>query len=350
MRPRFLFVVKFRENYDGSCGYDGTPSCNGGLYNSALFVVQMLRASGVDAKLAQVCDNNDIDREVSQYRPTHVIIEALWVVPGKFKELIPLHSHVKWIIRCHSEIPFIAYEGVAIDWIIQYLAYPNVYVASNSSYGVRDFRAIAANANWIWWPKHVEDKVPYLPNYYPVFVPATKKLKSPFLNIGCFGAIRPLKNQLIQALAAVEFAHQEKKLLRLHVNARTEQGGQNVLENIRALVLSAGQELVEHTWETREQFLKSVSQTDIGMQVSFSETFDITAADTVSLGVPLVTSNEVTWSSSLCQAAPTNTASIVAKLHAVTGFLGGFIKSQNLSRLRDYCEESRDTWLDYAKL
>jgi hypothetical protein len=334
--PRILFIVKFRENYDGSCGYDGTPSSFGGLYHSALFVVQMLRAAGVDAKLVQVCDNNDIDREVAGFKPNVVIIEALWVVPFKFTVLTKLHPSVKWVVRCHSEIPFLSYEGIAIEWIKAYAQFPTVFVASNSLYGVRDFDSIIGSG-----------KTLYLPNFYPQMA-IREKTEGRTLDIGCFGAIRPLKNQLIQALAAMEFATQDAHGLRFHINTRTEQGGDAVLKNLKALFQGTSFQLIQHHWETRQQFLDTLAQTDVGMQVSFSETFDITAADTVALGIPLVTSHEVTWAASGCKAEETNTASIVAKLRAVTGGLGGFLTRLNLYRLRSFCNESRSVWLAFC--
>lgn len=334
MSPRILFIVKYRETYDGSCGYDGTPASYGGLYHSALFVVQMLRAAGVAAKLAQVCDNNDIDREVTAFKPSIVIIEALWVVPEKFDILSKLHPNVQWVVRCHSEIPFLAYEGIAMDWITRYVENPNVSVASNSQYATRDFKSIVGPS-----------QVYYLPNYYPV-TPVRRKRPAPTWEIGCFGALRPLKNQLIQALAAIEFARSTGKGLRFHVNTRAEQGGDSVLKNLRALFVATGFQLVEHGWETREEFLQTLSKTDIGMQVSFSETFDITAADTVSLEIPLVTSKEVVWSATASQADTTNTASILRKLKEVAE--SAVVAAENLARLRVFCGESRVTWLSFV--
>lgn len=336
--PRLLFIVKFRENYDGSCGYDGTTHSFGGLYHSALFVVQMLRAAGVAAKLVQVCDNNDIDREVAAYRPTIVIVEALWVVPEKFKVLSKLHPTVKWVVRCHSEIPFIANEGIAVEWLTRYVQHPSVFIASNSLYGARDFQSMV---------QPFAHKVLYLPNFYPVEAQHHKVFNG-FFDIGCFGAIRPLKNQLIQVLAAIEYGRQTKRNIRIHVNDRHQQGGDSVLNNIRMLCKFSDVPLIEHDWEPREQFLKTISQTDLGMQVSFSETFDITAADTVALGIPLVTSKEVVWAAPECQADTNNTASILAKLKLVSGPFRAVISRHNLNRLRGYCNESRQEWLKFS--
>lgn len=336
---RLLFVVKFREDSAGKCAYDGTPHCFGGLYNSALFVVEMLNALGIWAKLVQVCDNNDIDREVAKWRPTIVIIEGLWVVPSKFSVLTELHPAVKWVVRCHSEIPFIAYEGVAMEWLSEYVKFHNVSISGNSKYAVRDFTSIVVH----------RDKVHYLPNWYPLRdVRVRSKSPTDVLDVGCFGAIRPLKNQLIQGLAAVEFARHLRKRLRFHINGRTEQGGESVVKNLRGLMKATGNQLVEHPWAPRPEFLERLSRMDVSMQVSFSETFDITAADSVALGIPLVTSDEVVWSSEWSQAIPTNTASILAKLKIVTGSLRDRIAVENWTRLAQFSADAAVTWGHFA--
>jgi hypothetical protein len=81
---RLLFILKKRGDFYGS----GT-GLSSGLVNSAQFIVDMLMNHGVDAYLAVVEDNNSIDRWVSSVHPTHVIIEAFWVVPEKFYEQLP---------------------------------------------------------------------------------------------------------------------------------------------------------------------------------------------------------------------------------------------------------------------
>ena len=56
------------------------------------------------------------------------------------------------------------------------------------------------------------------------------------IDIGAYGAIRPLKNQLLQALAAIKFAESIGKTLRFHINiTRIENNGDPVLKNLRNL-------------------------------------------------------------------------------------------------------------------
>jgi len=274
-----------------------TYCLSSGLRNSALFVVDMLNENGIEAKLVEVVDNNCIDREVTAFKPTHVIIEAFWVVPEKFTVLNKLHPEVKWIVRNHSEFPFLANEGIALSWSLKYLTYPNVFLAPNSLQTFRDTLSIASAA----YGAHVaHERVIYLPNYYKVNKDFVARLPiGETVNIGCFGAIRPLKNQLVQAIAAIKFADKQGKKLKFHINvARLEDAGNNVLKSIRGLFENLDPthyELVEHGWLKHDDFLLLVDTMDIGLQCSFTESFNIVTADFVTQGVPVVASREVEW-------------------------------------------------------
>src|SRR5205814_4697667 len=92
-----------------------------GLFNSAHFISDMLNdALGYESKLVIVTDGNDIDREVANFNPAIVIIEALWVTPDKISELSKLHPDVQWLMRNHSALPFLALEGLAVEWMGEY--------------------------------------------------------------------------------------------------------------------------------------------------------------------------------------------------------------------------------------
>lgn len=335
---RILFITKKRSGYGGYGSYGHKAS---GLHNSAKFVVDMLVDSGVDAKLADVIDNNDIDREVTAFRPHTVIVEAFWVVPDKFDILSKLHPSVKWIIRGHSDIPFLANEGVAFEWIEEYLWRDNVYLAFNSPRVVEDVKALTCAAH-----RH---KVLYLPNFYPTKKQYRKHHKSDyFLKVGCFGAIRPMKNQLVQAVAAIRYANKIGKILHFHVNAtRCEQGGDNVLKNLRALFANSRHELIEERWLNHEQFLHTVRKMDFAMAVSFSETFCITAADAVAVGVPLICSVEIPWASTLSLVPITDAGPIVEKFEDLDGWFGRLSVILNLRGLRRYAAKSKKIWLKH---
>jgi glycosyltransferase involved in cell wall biosynthesis len=196
-----------------------------------------------------------------------------------------------------------------------------------------------------------EDVLPevlYLPDYYPVEMLEIRPRDKKEIVIGCYGAIRPLKNQLIQAVAAIKFADDTGKKLKFHVNGSdVDSDGQPILQNLRALFAGTRHELIEDKWMTHKEFLESLKVIDIGMQVSFTETFCIVAADLVSSSVPTVVSHEVVWASNTAKVSPTHGGDMAQKLKEVWA-LRDFIARQNHSGLEKFVENSKRIWLDFA--
>jgi len=347
--PRILFICKNRDTIYGSPVCDSythyASSLSSGLLNSVYFVVKMLIAKGIDAKLVDVVDNNGIDKEVSMYKPTHVIIEALWVVPTKFDILTKLHPTVQWIVRLHSEVPFIACEGIAMDWIFESDKVPNVSIAANSKRIARDLSGLLSKP------------IIYLPNYYDVSNVVTNhnvKIEkcSEFLDIGCFGAIRQLKNQLIQAVAAMNFGNKIGKKIRFHINGnRVEGNADPVLKNIIKIFEknTQGHQLISHDWMPHEDFTGVIGQMDILMQVSFSETYNIVTADAIAQNVPVVTSKEIQFVNRIFQAECTDVHSIVGALYRAYLLSKFDLHQVNRIMLSRNSDDAANVWLDTFK-
>ena len=170
------------------------------------------------------------------------------------------------------------------------------------------------------------------------------------INICCFGALRPLKNQLIQAISAIEFATKINKKLRYHINAtRVETNGLPVYNNIKGLFTELPSdkfELVEHSWYDKEEFLSVCSQMDIGLQVSFSETFNIVACDIISQGIPIVCSYDIPWSNNKYNASPTDSIDITNKLLLTYENIEDNVKL-NTESLSQYVEKTKSAWYEY---
>ena len=332
---RLLFVCKRR-----NIGYNyGIPF---GLLNSARFVSETLaKYECITAKVVDVVDGNSIDREVYLFKPTHVILEALWATPAKVEELLKLWPKVEWVVRGHSKAPFIAMEGIAMEWLGQYAQltkkYDNFKISANSA----EFNTETKDAF------HVNSV--YLPNiYYPPRMDSPKKVRDGYIDIGCFGAIRPLKNQLLQAIAAIKFADEMHKPLRFHINGnRTEQSGEQVLKNLRNLFKYTDQkhQLVEHSWQSHSNFLKLVRTMDLGLQVSLTESFNIVTADFVGQGVPIVVSPDITWMPGFAQADPTSSHDIVRKLKLAYRF--PILRTVSKWSLAYYNCKATHAWLDW---
>lgn len=354
-KPRILFVLKYREapyENDWECAYsDGYLSS--GLLNSARMASEMLEKLGYDSKLVQVIDNNYIHRAIVEHNADIVIIEAFWVVPEKFDELKKACPNVLFVIRNHSDIPFLSNEGIAMEWILEYLKRDNVIMTSNSDRMHDETRFLAATCFPNWSKELVNYKVSFLPNYYPVGHVPHHHHDSDVLDVGCFGAIRPLKNHLIQAVAAMKLATKLDRPLRFHVNGtRIEGNGSPILKNLEKMFDQYDNfELVKHCWLLHDEFKHElIPQMSIVTQVSFSETFNIVAADAVTMGVPIVVSKEVPWASKLFIADPTDSDDTMKKMERALNFGTWFPSFKpNVSGLKHYCERTKDHWEDFLE-
>ena len=349
---RVLFILKIRPGYAASPSYsEGRSYSEGlyagnyfssGLYWSTRFVVDMLLIAGIQAKLVEVVDNNDISREVANFKPTTVIIEALWVVPQKFDELKRIHPTVNWVVLLHSNTPFLSQEGIAVQWIKEY-ALRGIKIGVNQSRAFDDVREILRDSG-------LENLVVYLPDYYPVTPKTVAEVEpvSEYIHIACYGAVRPLKNHLIQAIAAMRFAEQIGKILVFHINSDISYAemGESALSNIRALFKDTPHILSEDGWMTRNDFMEQLRWIDIGMQVSLSETFSIVTADMVNVGIPIVVSPEIGWASFLSKVDPTDSQTITEGL-GYAQILGGFGVHLNRKHLKNFSKESRKVWLKF---
>lgn len=204
-----------------------------------------LELMGTESDVASPIDANGIDKVVHEYKPTHVIIHALWVTPDKIGELCRRHPNVSWNIRIHSKPPFLAMEGIASEWIAAYsgvqIAHRNLWLSANSE-ETNELMNDVFGARSLMLPNtYVKPDPPDGPT-------AGIRIDDEHLNIACFGAIRPLKNHYAQAAAAIMYANNCGRKLNFHVNkGREEQGGDRVTRNLTKLFdASGGHRLVEH--------------------------------------------------------------------------------------------------------
>lgn len=354
--PRLLFVLKHRE------GYWGEYSLSSGLFNSVTFLVQMLNDLGIATKMVQVPDNNYIYKEINAFKPTHTIIEAFWVVPEKFDQLSRMYPRMNWSVRNHSELPFLQQEGIALQFCYGYLS-RGIEIMNNSTRAVTDMEAIAEA-----WGFH--RLISYAPNYYPI-VPyrmgavLPRHVLSPHkfnprprpaddtIRVGCFGAVRPLKNTLEQSVAAIRFAAAIGRKLEFHINStRIEPpGGDTIIKNLINLFDHTPRaKLIQHPWMNHEEFLDVLAQMDVSMQCSFSETFNIVSADSVSMMVPVVASEEVAWLGAYAWADPNDSTSILNNMLTIDRQIKHQPTSNRLiwqwRDLSNYAAKTRQIWWD----
>jgi len=328
-----LFICKIRLSYGNSYG----------LLNSASFIVDYLNTIGVSTVIESAVDANQVDRLIVEHDPLYVFIEALWVTPQKLKEIMSLKRHKNrlFIIRIHSRPTFIANEGIAFKWMLEYrkLGFRNLIVAPNNEEFALDLKNVFGLQSF------------FLPNiYHPPKDEAEdlERVESDFVKIGCFGSVRPMKNHLTQAIAAVKYAKNNNKGLEFHINStRMEQHGDQVVQNLRSFFqgLPAWYKLVEHEWLTYSDFVNLVKQMNVGMQVSLTETFNIVAADFVYNNIPFIGSESILWLPERFQVKdPNSTDEILEKLDYVNSWFGWWFKNSAAKSLIRYNKEAKKVW------
>ena len=334
-----------------------------GLINSCRFISYAMKYAGIESRVETVVDANGIDKVVHDYKPTHVFIEALWVTADKMEVLCNKYPGIKWSVRIHSKTPFIAFEGIAFDWLTKYKTLKakvsNFNVSANSRSFVADMKnTIGLDIDYlpnVYFPlqakieKDYPDTAPDIDDVDDIADKLLAKTNTKaYVHIGCFGAIRPLKNHLQQAVAAIMFANDNNLKLYFHINSdRIEQKSDTVLRNLEALfnATDGAHELVQHKWMPWEEFFSVVKGMDIGMQVSFSETFNIVAADFVWADVPVVVSPDIEWLPDIIKADPTDVDDIAGKLSLVYRFRRTHFHAINRIALAKSSKDAVVAWL-----
>lgn len=342
---KILFICKRRTDF-------GNYTSNTyGLLNSATFVSNYLADAGHDARTVIAVDQNEIDKLVTAYDPEYVIIEALFMTPAKLEELIkiPRHAVRKWIIRLHSKWEFISTEGICCEWLYGYAdvarRYATTILVAPNDTEVQEYASDLFGLKTVYLPN-----IYYTDNSYPgklVRNAWQNHYNKDVLDIACFGSIRPFKNQLVQALAAVKYADSMGKRMNFHINGdRVEGRGEPILKNIRALFAGCPRHtLVEHGWLQHKEFILLVRTMDLGMQVSFTETFNIVSADFVANNVSIVGSSEIPWLPLSCSADPASVDDIVFSMNRAI-----FNHTLVVEALENYNYNSKNIWNKFLRL
>lgn len=273
-----------------------------GLGVSAMQNCRALKNAGYYAEVwpitsaADLIKRLDSDRELLKnprhIQVTHVVISALWMESNDVVELLTKYHTVQFVVVSHSNIGFLQVEPNAIKRLREggliERCYTNFHIAANSHKFVT------------WWEATYQTPMLHIPNMYPTENAAhPKKWQGGKLRIGCFCAVRPYKNIITAAAAALEIG------VRLRVSdlefyisgGRMEAGGsQTILNSIQALYTGVGRSrLIQNNWSSWPEFVKTVATMDLLLQPSFTEGFNMVTADGIVSGVPSVISDAIDW-------------------------------------------------------
>jgi hypothetical protein len=330
---RVLFILKERQYSQAKTSY--------GLINSATLVADFLTRHRYECKVASVIDANFIDKEVYDFKPDFVILEALWVPVYKLDELTSLrrYKHIKWIVRVHSDIGFLSVETQGLKYLNEYIGLHkhNLTIAMNSKKFVD---ALSDSLRY---------KFSYLPNVVTLKEPDIDFLEERHhIDIGCFGAMRILKNQCFQAICAIRASDFLEKKLFFHITPNLGIENDPVLANLIELFKNSKHELVIHDWLPNDEFQKLVRKMDIGLQLSFTESFNIVSTDFINNNRLIIVSDAIDWLFPLVQTSTTNYDDATKKIvYAYKHRNGLLLKARERNALMKYNEEAEHEWMSF---
>jgi hypothetical protein len=266
-----------------------------GLNVAGYTTAKYLRTHGIHAEVFPVRNNIDVVNSIDKYKEihghslTHVVISAPWMSLWDIRNLIAHFPHIKFVVLSHSNVGFLQADPRGVELYRKYSElskqYPNFKVGGNSRQFC-DWFNISYKENCIW-----------LPNIYP-----TERIKSkvwdgiPPLKIGSFGAIRPEKNFMTAAAAAMVIHSILDVPVELHMSTGGDGCKSTTLPSIIEMTENVkGFTLIRHHWETWNKFIELIKKMDIMIQVSYTESFNMVTADGISVGVPSVVSPVIWW-------------------------------------------------------
>jgi hypothetical protein len=335
---KILFILKERPYYTNN-----TSVKSYGLINSSKHLAMYLEDLGYHVDVVTVIDGNGVDKVLYDYKPDMAIIEALWVSPAKLKELMEMkrYAKIKFVVRIHSDIGFLSAETMSLSYVNGYIALgkKNLSIAPNHKH-FTEYLSFALRHDLDYLPNIIHEvEHERWQNY--------ARHDSHTINVGCFGALRLLKNQPFQALCAIKAADDMGKKLHFHVTAdvHIDPSVNPVLKNLQELFKNSYHKLIEHDWKENDDFIELIKEMDMGMQLSYTESFNIVTADFINCDVPIMVGDAIRWMPNILKTSTIDYDAAVKKFISVYKNLdSSFIRLLMRRSLSRYNKEAKKAW------
>lgn len=291
MRKEDLRVAIVFKNFANWTGVSHIGLCVAALTNA-----RVLQQNGIKTVVFPVRHNIDLVDEIIKYEEehrrslTHVIISAPWLSRYDMEQLVKGFPKIQFVIESHSNVGFLQADPYGMRLLLDTLElsdkYSNLKVGGNSLRFVRWFEKVYGYGR----------KIAYLPNLYPLSPVERKSKRIGLIKIGIFGAVRPLKNFMTSAAAAVAIQEELGIPIEIHMSVGGEGDGGDVMRAIESMCKGLPKvKLIKHGWQPWQDFIEVVADMDLLLQPSYTESFNMITADGILVGVPSVVSDAITW-------------------------------------------------------
>jgi glycosyltransferase involved in cell wall biosynthesis len=308
-----------------------------GLNVAGFATAQVLEGAGIETAVFPVRNNVDLVYAIDAYKEEHgvpltsVVISAPWLTPYDLTQLLYHFPYIHFTILSHSNVGFLQADFEGVRNIRAYIELTKEF--TNLSVGGNSERYVE------WLQKTFHKSAVLLPNLYPLTRELMKPVKffelSDTIRIGAFGAVRPQKNFMTAAAAAIQIQRAFEVPVEFHMSTGGEEDGNLTNLAIEQMLENSGVTLIRHPWRYWDDFIQQVGLMDLLIQVSYTESFNMITADGINAGVPSVVSPAISWAPVLWTADPDD-ANDVARVginllvHGPTRELGiGALKAHN---------------------
>jgi len=313
-----------------------------GLGINAHMSAKVLRNCGIRVDVCAVSGSDHI-ASILRSKPTatHVIIEAAFISVENVGVLTRQFGNTEFSCRIHSQVAFLQCEPQAISMIRDYVRLQDHTL---------NFR-LSVNSDRIgtFLEQVYGSSILLLPNLYFIDNPQIRTFREPasLLRVGSFGALRLMKNHATGVSAALMMASVHRRDLEFYLSVGREEGGGNsILAAVRNLFTGVPfGKLREIPWSNWSDFRHIIANLDLHMQLSVSETYNITTADACAQGVPTVCSGALDWTPASWHADIDDVSDIARVGWAL--LTDPYACARGLAGLTNYNKMSLSKWMDW---
>jgi hypothetical protein len=263
-----------------------------GLGVAAVNTAKVLRREGIRTNVWPILSAADLRARLKETPVEQVVISAPWIPTAELQSLANEFTETYFAVTCHSNVGFLQADPHGVKLVRETLelemATHNVRLAGNS----RRFCQ--------WMEDTFGGRCYFLPNLYFIDTPPPRQKSfcgGGSLRIGVFGAVRPLKNLMSAAGAALEISRNLRVPLELWLSAgRSEGGGETVMAAVKEMVAGLPNvKLMLQGWQSWPAFRRTVAHMHLLLQPSYTESFNMVTADGAAEGVASVVSEAIDW-------------------------------------------------------
>ena len=245
-----------------------------------------------------VSDIKQVELAINRFAPKNLILGYNFLNHNELKSLRIRYPFLKIYMIIHSPISFMAADQSGFRSLYEAIDLGCKVIVNDPRFD------IGING------------VIHLENCYNVnFRERINPIVKDEFNVICSGSVRVLKNHMAQAVAAMIYCDKNNLKLNFHCNLGRSELAAAVITNLKLLFTrNLNHKLISLPWQDHREFVDSLSNYHLGMQVSFTESYNLVSADYINAGLPMVVSHEIRFASDKAKACPNNVREIASKI------------------------------------